>query len=77
MHTILSLVASGMGVSLVPAGAKSMRIDGVAFLPITDAPRELAWELVVAWRKSDRRKALRGFVDIVSTANPSSNAERS
>ena len=77
MHTILSLVASGMGVSLVPAGAKSMRIDGVAFLPITDAPRELAWELVVAWRKTDRRKALRGFVDIVLTNNPSSNAERS
>lgn len=74
MHTILSLVASGMGVSLVPAGAETMRIDGVAFLPITDAPRELAWELVLGWRKGDRRKALRGFLDIASTTAPSSNA---
>ena len=71
MHTILSLVATGMGVSLVPAGAKSMRIDGVAFLPIADAPRELAWELVLAWRKSDHRKALSGFVEIVSASTRS------
>ena len=71
MHTILSLVATGMGVSLVPAGAESMRIDGVAFLPIADAPRELAWELVLAWRKSDHRKALSAFVEIVSASTRS------
>ncbi|MER8748381.1 LysR family transcriptional regulator [Mesorhizobium sp. M1050] len=63
MHTILSLVAAGLGVSLVPEGARTMQVDGVAFVLLTDAADDLAWELAVAWRPRGARRALRDFVE--------------
>lgn len=65
MHTILSLVAAGMGVSLVPEGARTMRISGVAFVPLAGLPEDLAWELAMAWRRNDRRRALLQLLDVV------------
>lgn len=67
MHTILSLVAAGMGVSLVPEGARTMRISGVAYIPLSGMPESLAWELAMAWRRNDRRRALMRLLDVVRT----------
>lgn len=65
MHTILSLVSAGMGVSLVPEGARTMRLAGVAFVPVHDLPDDLAWELAIAWRARRVRPALRAFIDTI------------
>ncbi|MEH2627668.1 DNA-binding transcriptional LysR family regulator [Bradyrhizobium sp. AZCC 1719] len=63
MHTILSLVAAGLGLALVPSGARTMNVEGVAFVPLVEGPDDLAWELAIAWRPRGARRALRHFVE--------------
>jgi DNA-binding transcriptional LysR family regulator len=63
MHAILSLVAAGLGVSLVPEGARTMRVAGVDFVPLVGLPDSLAWDLAIAWRPRGARRALREFVE--------------
>lgn len=69
MHTILSLVAAGLGISLVPKGARTMQIVGVAFVPLLDAPENVAWELAMGWRPRGARKALRNFLEVVRSTS--------
>ena len=65
MHTILSLVAAETGVSLVPDGARSMAVDGVAFVPVAGLPDDLVWELALVWRSRGVRRPLRLLIDTV------------
>jgi DNA-binding transcriptional LysR family regulator len=60
MQTIVSLVAAGMGVSLVPASLMNMRRTGVAYRPL--AERSPAVEVGVVWRRSDESPATRAFL---------------
>ncbi len=77
MHTILSLVAAEMGVSLVPQGAQTLRIDGVAFVQVDGIPQALAWELAMVRRKTDRRRALLRFAEMIGQrAAPAQNRPR-
>lgn len=76
MHTILSLVAAGLGVSLVPVGATTMKIAGVAFIPLIDAPVELAWELAMGWQPRGARKALRNFLEAVRSTSQELKSEK-
>ena len=46
--TLVSFVAAGIGVVLVPAGLQSVRIPGVVYLPLTDTLPRI--DLVAAWR---------------------------
>lgn len=46
--TLVSFVAAGIGVALVPASVQSVRIPGVVYLPIKGT--EPSIDLVVAWR---------------------------
>lgn len=60
MQTIVSLVAGGMGVSLVPASLGHMRRDGVVYRPLAErGPRV---EIGLAWRASDDSPLTRAFV---------------
>jgi DNA-binding transcriptional LysR family regulator len=45
---LVSFVAAGIGVALVPASVQSVRIPGVVFLPLSDLHPTV--DLVVAWR---------------------------
>jgi DNA-binding transcriptional LysR family regulator len=65
MHTILSLVAAGLGISLVPDGARTMRVEGVRFCRLDGLPEGLAWDLAIAWRPKGASRALRDFVAVV------------
>jgi DNA-binding transcriptional LysR family regulator len=65
MHTIFSLVAAEMGVSLVPDGARSMRVDGVAVVPLAEFPLDLTWDLSVVWKPKGAGRPLRALIDIV------------
>ncbi|PKA44869.1 LysR family transcriptional regulator [Rhizobium sullae] len=75
MHTILSLVAAGLGVSLVPTGATTMRIAGVAFIPLVDTPADIAWEMAIGWQPRGARKALRNFLEVVRTVGQKLKSE--
>ncbi len=60
MQTIVSLVAGGMGVSLVPASLEHMRRDGVVYRPLAErGPRV---EIGLAWRAADDSPLTRAFV---------------
>ena len=60
MQTIVSLVAGGMGVSLVPASLEHMRRDGVVYRPLAErGPRV---EIGLAWRVADDSPLTRAFV---------------
>jgi len=65
MHTILSLVAAGMGVSLVPERARMLHTEGVTFVPILGLPDDLTWDLALAWRAQNAHRPLRAFVETV------------
>jgi DNA-binding transcriptional LysR family regulator len=59
MLTIIGLVAAGTGVSLVPASVSRLALDGVAYRPVTGAPRS---ELVAITRADDDSALARAFV---------------
>ncbi|POX42581.1 LysR family transcriptional regulator [Streptomyces sp. Ru73] len=61
-HTILSLVAAGAGVGLVPVSARHLGVPGVTLLPVADAP---AVPLGLAWRDGDPDPAVRALVGLV------------
>lgn len=50
LPSTLSLVAAGLGVSIVPAAMSRLNIEGVAYLRLTDAPRLVA-PLLLATRR--------------------------
>jgi DNA-binding transcriptional LysR family regulator len=54
--TLVSFVAAGLGVSLVPASVRNMTVAGAVYRPLAhDATRV---ELAVAWRRDDERPVL-------------------
>ena len=60
MQTIVSLVAGGMGVALVPASLEHQRRDGVVYRAL--AERSPHVEIGLAWRASDDSPLTRAFV---------------
>jgi DNA-binding transcriptional LysR family regulator len=60
--TLLSFVAAGSGVAIVPASVRAFQLEGVAYRDIEHAPQV---ELAVAWRREDRSSLLHNFVDLV------------
>lgn len=60
--SMLMLVSSGMGVGLVPACAKNMRLQGVAFRPLVGGGPPL--EMALAWNKDQHSALTDGFIKI-------------
>jgi DNA-binding transcriptional LysR family regulator len=63
MIATLSLVAAGLGVSIVPESLRRMRLDGVAYRDIAAAAPPRA-DLNLAFRHGDGSAAVRRFVEI-------------
>ena len=62
-HTMLALVAAGLGLGLAPAWITMLRFDGVVFRPLPpDAPRVATY---ATWRQNDNSTALAGFLDVL------------
>jgi DNA-binding transcriptional LysR family regulator len=59
---VLSLVAAGFGVSIVPSSVRELGRHDVALCGINGAPDT---ELLIVWRAGDGSPALRAFVDTV------------
>ncbi|MDB4933865.1 MAG: hypothetical protein JWP87_837 [Labilithrix sp.] len=59
---IVSLVAAGLGVSLLPSSMRKIRRAGIVLRPIVGNPRT---DLLVAWSARSSSAVLREFLDVV------------
>jgi DNA-binding transcriptional LysR family regulator len=66
MPTIVSLVAAGLGVSLVPESMERVRREGVAYVPVKG--RAVRITLALAWRAECATPLVRNLVAVARTA---------
>jgi DNA-binding transcriptional LysR family regulator len=66
VHTVISLVAAGLGVALVPASIQKTRRVGVIYRPILEAALDL--DILMAWRGDDKSPVVARFLDASRTA---------
>jgi DNA-binding transcriptional LysR family regulator len=66
MPTIVSLVAAGMGVALVPLSLRHMRRTGVVYRQL--AERSPLMEVGLAWREDESDPAVAAFAEHVKSA---------
>ena len=59
---LVSLVAAGFGVAIVPSSVRHTRRAGVAYRPIVGSPKT---DLRVAWKKDNNAPVVRGLVEVV------------
>ena len=52
---VLTLVAAGLGVALLPESARALSVEGVRLVPVTD---DVHIDLALAWRSADPSPAL-------------------
>jgi DNA-binding transcriptional LysR family regulator len=65
--SVLALVATGAGITLVPASLQQMHIDGVVYRPLDGQPRPRL-VLNLASRRGDPSAVVRHFVSLVKQA---------
>ncbi len=63
LHTIVSLVAAGMGAALVPASFRNLRRTGVAYPPLAEPTEQV--EMALAWRRDDASPLRERFIAVV------------
>jgi DNA-binding transcriptional LysR family regulator len=63
MHTLVGLVAAGMGVALVPESLTNLTAKGSVYRPLAGRSAALSIDLGAAWHAADTSPALRGFLD--------------
>ncbi|MSU88492.1 LysR family transcriptional regulator [Rhodobacteraceae bacterium 2CG4] len=73
-HTIVTMVAAGIGIGIVPAWVELTPMRGVVYRPLTELPRAVA--LVVAWREDSMNPFVRDFVDCTLAAARAEAARR-
>jgi DNA-binding transcriptional LysR family regulator len=69
MLSTLSLVASGLGVSLVPASMRRLQAEGIVYRPLSPKAG-LTAPLNLAHRRGDTAVALRRFIALTVEAAP-------
>jgi DNA-binding transcriptional LysR family regulator len=69
MLATLSLVAAGLGVTLIPASMRRMGIEGVAYRPL-DRKAGLIAPLNLACRRGENAPAVRRFIALVRRTAP-------
>jgi len=69
---MLSLVAAGFGVTIMPDSVRHAARKGVLLRPIVGSPRT---DLFIAWRTDDASPALQEFISFVKSAFAKTNGE--
>jgi DNA-binding transcriptional LysR family regulator len=64
--TLVSFVAAGLGVSLVPDSVRHMTVEGAVYRPLAREAAEV--ELAVAWRRGDEAPVLGRALEVVRRA---------
>ncbi|SDJ04543.1 LysR substrate-binding domain-containing protein [Nonomuraea jiangxiensis] len=72
LSTQLIIVAAGLAVALVPASARAMRADGVAFVPLEGAGPSIT--SAVLWRAGNESPVLREFVEGLGVGSAAAHA---
>lgn len=62
MQAILTLVAGGLGIALVPASMRRLRMEDVAFLDIADPRSPPSYRLVFAYASSNDNPVVQAFL---------------
>jgi DNA-binding transcriptional LysR family regulator len=62
MQTIIGLVATGMGIALVPRSLTNLRREGANYLPLLESAPEI--ETGLAWRSANLTPTLQRFLEI-------------
>ena len=73
MATVMTLVESGLGVSLIPRCVHSLNRVHVAIRPIS--PKSARIPLCVAWRKSEKSPIIAAFLDTLRAATKQIRAQ--
>jgi DNA-binding transcriptional LysR family regulator len=63
IHSILALVAAGIGAALVPEAATSLHFEGVIYRPIRKSRSMRSVELYVAWKSDNDNPARQSVLD--------------
>jgi DNA-binding transcriptional LysR family regulator len=74
MQTIVGLVASGIGVALIPASLRNFRRKGVVYKAIRNLSPKV--EMGMVWRRSDSSAVLSAFLDVVGDVVRLAEGER-
>lgn len=65
---MLSVVASGLGLALVPASVRKFAVPGVTYRPIKGPSQMTGLDLV--WKRDSRVSTLRAFIEVVRAEYP-------
>lgn len=65
MQTIVSLVAGGIGIAIVPVSLQNLQRTGVVYKPLKEMTPCL--EVAVAWRNNDTSATVQHFLQVVKT----------
>jgi DNA-binding transcriptional LysR family regulator len=75
MQTIVSLVAGGLGVAIVPESLQNLQRTGVVYKPIQETTLKvgqtpsLSSDIAIIWRRNDTSPILQRFVEVVREAS--------
>ena len=67
LATVISFVAAGLGVALVPGSMQDVRASGVSYLPLSDVQASIS--LCLVWRRGDPSKVVQNLVSLVRSAS--------
>jgi DNA-binding transcriptional LysR family regulator len=67
MQTIVSLVAGGLGVAIVPESLQNLQRTGVVYKPVQEPTAKVA--IAIIWRGNDTSPILQRFVEVVREAS--------
>jgi DNA-binding transcriptional LysR family regulator len=65
--TVLTLVAAGMGLALVPGSLETVNVPNIAYRPLADFP--VRCDLVLVSRRNEPSPAVRRFIEIARTSS--------
>ncbi|MFJ3055312.1 LysR family transcriptional regulator [Herbaspirillum sp. NPDC087042] len=68
MASMVSLVAAGLGVTLLPAQVKNSPHKDVVYKELTNASRHLELEIAAAWRPDDISSGLQAMLSVLGEA---------
>ena len=69
-HTVVALVGAAVGVTLMPASAEQLQLEGVVFRPIAGGV-DVRVPIALAWRREDPSPVLAGFLATAEEVLPS------
>ncbi|UKO99053.1 LysR substrate-binding domain-containing protein [Nostoc sp. UHCC 0870] len=72
--TVLSLVAGGVGVTLLPANAQNLQRTGVVYRPIQG--KNLTRPIAAVWRSDDMSVILQNFLQVIKDVVPDVSPEQ-